>query len=267
MVLSSTTRRVQAAREDYPVIGLIVAATHDGIIGVDGKIPWHYPGDMRRFAWVTADSTVIMGRRTWESLPKKDDPLPGRRMVVVTSNHDIGNPKAETFKSLDEALKSSEGDVWFIGGEMIYSEALRRGVVDLVDVTRVPDYIVPGPGSRVARFDIEPFGDLYHAPVEVKHPEQGLRTVRYIRADYYANEAIQERMSCMEQLIASMRRDMKRAAGYKGVEAWPCPLCTYALGGKFVAYCEMHRQIHELHSRIQELESGCKEDRQDSSKD
>ena len=235
------------------MIGLIVAATHDGIIGVDGGIPWRYPGDMRRFAWVTADSTVIMGRLTWESLPKMADPLPGRRIVVVTSSLDLGNPKAEAFKSLDDALGSSEGDVWFVGGERIYREALERGIVDLVDVTRVPDHIVPLPGSRVARFDIKPFENLYHISVEVEHPEPGLRTVRYIRADHDANKAIQERMSRMERTLFNMKRDIKRAAEYKGVEAWPCPMCTYSKG-KFVASCEMHRQIRELRQRVEELD-------------
>jgi len=236
------------------VIGLIVAATHDGIIGVDGGIPWHYAGDMRRFAWITTGSTVIMGRLTWESLPKRTDPLPGRRIIVVTSSSDLGNPKAEAFKSLDEALGSSEGDVWFIGGERIYRDALERGIVDLVDVTRVPDGIVPAPGSRVARFDIKPFEDLYHVPVEVEHPEPGLRTVRYARADHDANEAIQGRISRMERVLFDIKRDMKRAAEYKGVEAWPCPMCTYSKG-KFITSCEMHRQIRELHDRVRELES------------
>lgn len=115
-------------------VGMIVAVSPEGVIGVDGKIPWHYSGDMKRFKRLTTDKTVVMGRNTWDSLPKK--PLPNRRNVVVTSRALEG---AETFPSLTAALESCEGETWLIGGARIYEEGLE--CCDFIDVTYVPDRI------------------------------------------------------------------------------------------------------------------------------
>jgi 2-iminobutanoate/2-iminopropanoate deaminase len=115
-------------------VGLIVAVSPKGVIGVDGTLPWHYSADHRRFKRLTLGTTVIMGRLTWESLPKR--PLVGRRNVVITSRNLEG---VECFPTIREALASSEGDVWFIGGARIYEEAMRHA--DFLDVTLVPDAI------------------------------------------------------------------------------------------------------------------------------
>ena len=114
--------------------GILVAVSPEGIIGKDNTIPWHYSADLKRFKRLTTDNTIIMGRKTWESLPIK--PLPNRRNIVITrsSIKDI-----ECFQSIDDALQTCEGDVWFIGGAGIYQEAMQKA--DIIDMTLVPDSV------------------------------------------------------------------------------------------------------------------------------
>ncbi len=114
--------------------GILVATSPEGIIGKDNTIPWHYSEDLKRFKRLTIGKTVIMGRNTWESLPIK--PLPERRNIVITRSL-IEN--VECFKSINEALKTCEGDIWFIGGAGIYEEAM--DLADCIDMTLVPDSI------------------------------------------------------------------------------------------------------------------------------
>ena len=114
--------------------GILVAVSPEGIIGKDNTIPWHYSADLKRFKRLTTGNTIIMGRKTWESLPIK--PLPNRRNIVITrsSIKDI-----ECFQSIDDALQTCEGDVWFIGGAGIYEEAMQKA--DIIDMTLVPDSV------------------------------------------------------------------------------------------------------------------------------
>ena len=114
--------------------GILVAVSPEGIIGKDNTIPWHYSADLKRFKRLTTGNTIIMGRKTWESLPIK--PLPNRRNIVITrsSINDI-----ECFQSIDDALQTCEGDVWFIGGAGIYQEAMQKA--DIIDMTLVPDSV------------------------------------------------------------------------------------------------------------------------------
>ena len=114
--------------------GILVAVSPEGIIGKDNTIPWHYSADLKRFKRLTTGNTIIMGRKTWESLPIK--PLPNRRNIVITrsSIKDI-----ECFQSIDDALQTCEGDVWFIGGAGIYQEAMQKA--DIIDMTLVPDSV------------------------------------------------------------------------------------------------------------------------------
>ena len=114
--------------------GILVAVSPEGIIGKDNSIPWHYSADLKRFKRLTLGKTVIMGRRTWESLPVK--PLPDRRNIVITQS---SLDDVECFSSIDDALATCEGDVWFIGGAGIYQEAL--GKADIIDMTLVPDNV------------------------------------------------------------------------------------------------------------------------------
>ncbi|MCK6548706.1 dihydrofolate reductase [Myxococcota bacterium] len=114
---------------------MIVAVSPEGVIGVDGQIPWRHPGDLKRFKRVTMGGTLIMGRNTWESIGQR--PLPGRRNIVITRRALDG---VEHFASLPDALATTTGPVWFIGGAKIYEEAMRWA--DAIDVTYVPDHVV-----------------------------------------------------------------------------------------------------------------------------
>ncbi len=104
--------------------GLIWAQSTSGVIGRGGGIPWQLPEDLVRFKAITMGHTVVMGRRTWESLPAKVRPLPGRRNVVLTRQTDFMAQGATVVRSLDEAL--TDPDSWVVGGEQIYALALPR---------------------------------------------------------------------------------------------------------------------------------------------
>ena len=103
-------------------VGLIWAQSTSGVIGRNGGIPWRLPEDQARFKELTMGHTVVMGRLTWESLPAKLRPLPGRRNVVVTRQADYMADGADVVTTLDDALTSDES--WVIGGEQIYALAL-----------------------------------------------------------------------------------------------------------------------------------------------
>lgn len=135
------------------MIGLVWAQTPDGVIGDAGTIPWHVPEDMAHFREVTAGATVVMGRATWESLPGRFRPLPGRRNVVLSRDPAFEASGATVVDDLDTALGSAP-DVWVIGGGAVYAATIGRAdrlevtVVDL-DVdgdTRAP---AVGPGWRL----------------------------------------------------------------------------------------------------------------------
>jgi dihydrofolate reductase len=103
-------------------LGLIWAQSTSGIIGRSGGIPWQLPEDLIRFKALTTGHTVVMGRRTWESLPGKLRPLPGRRNVVLTRQTGFVAGGATVVRSLDEAL--TDPDTWVVGGEQIYTLAM-----------------------------------------------------------------------------------------------------------------------------------------------
>ena len=107
-------------------LSLVAAVARGGVIGRDGTIPWRIPEDARRFREVTIGHPVVMGRRTWESLPDRFRPLPGRRNVVVTRNDAWRADGAERAGSLADALRLLEGAerVSVIGGAEIYADAL-----------------------------------------------------------------------------------------------------------------------------------------------
>lgn len=104
-----------------PSLNLIWAQSSSGVIGRDNGIPWRLPEDMARFKDLTMGHAVIMGRRTWESLPAAFRPLPGRRNVVVTRQADYMADGAEVVTSLADAPL---GDAWVIGGSEIYGLAM-----------------------------------------------------------------------------------------------------------------------------------------------
>jgi dihydrofolate reductase len=120
-------------------VGLIWAQSASGIIGRAGGIPWHVPEDMAHFKELTDGHTVVMGRLTWESLPDRFRPLPGRRNVVLTRDPQWAAPGAEVVHSIDEAL--AYGEIWVMGGEGIYRAFLP--LADHILRTRL-DLDVPG---------------------------------------------------------------------------------------------------------------------------
>jgi dihydrofolate reductase len=116
-------------------VSAVVAASENGVIGREGGLPWHVSSDLKLFKEITLGKPVIMGRRTWESLPRK--PLPGRRNIVITRRADFVAESAELVHSVDEALAvcAGEAEVSIIGGGQVYAEAMSR--TDRIYLTRI----------------------------------------------------------------------------------------------------------------------------------
>ena len=106
-------------------INLIFARAANGVIGKDNAMPWHLPEDLAHFKRLTQGCPVIMGRKTWDSLPPRFRPLPGRSNIVVTRQRDWQADGALRAASLPEALRvcGDAPDIWVIGGADIYRQA------------------------------------------------------------------------------------------------------------------------------------------------
>ncbi|PJJ63426.1 dihydrofolate reductase [Compostimonas suwonensis] len=126
---------------------LIWAQAHGGVIGDAGTIPWHVPEDLAHFTELTRGGTVVMGRRTWDSLPERFRPLPGRHNIVVTRNPQWSADGATAAPSLDAALAAAGADtVWVMGGGEIYRQAMplaSRLEVTEVDLDAAGDTVAP----------------------------------------------------------------------------------------------------------------------------
>jgi len=110
-------------------VSLVVALGHHNVIGKDNGLLWHLPDDLKHFKALTLNHPVIMGRKTWESLPEKVRPLPGRTNIVVTRDPEYLAPGALVVHSFEDALeeaKKAEGneEVCVIGGGEIYRLSL-----------------------------------------------------------------------------------------------------------------------------------------------
>ena len=116
-------------------INLIWAQTTAGVIGRAGTIPWQIPEDMAYFKARTVGHPVVMGRRTWDSLPPRFRPLRERRNIVVTRQPTWTAEGADVANSLEQALESVDGDVWIIGGSELYTAAMP--FADLLAVTEI----------------------------------------------------------------------------------------------------------------------------------
>lgn len=127
-------------------LGLIWAQSTSGVIGRDNGIPWRLPEDQARFKELTLGHTVVMGRLTWESLPAKVRPLPGRRNVVVTRQADYVADGATVVADLDDALTDEQ--TWVIGGAQIYALALPLAA--RCDVTEVDADLPRQDGDAIA---------------------------------------------------------------------------------------------------------------------
>jgi len=105
-------------------VGLIWAQSTSGVIGRGGDIPWRVPEDLAHFQRITLGHTVVMGRRTWDSLPAGVRPLPGRKNVVLSRQTGFMANGANVVESLGQALAETESDIWVMGGAQIYPLAL-----------------------------------------------------------------------------------------------------------------------------------------------
>jgi dihydrofolate reductase len=105
-------------------VSLVVAYARNRVIGRDGGLPWHLPSDMRHFRELTTGGTVVMGRKTYASIPDRFRPLPGRRNIVLSRDAAFRAPGAEVVSSLSAALDVCGRDCFVIGGGATYAEAL-----------------------------------------------------------------------------------------------------------------------------------------------
>jgi dihydrofolate reductase len=108
------------------VLSLVLARADNGVIGRNNALPWHLPEDLKHFKVLTVGKPVIMGRKTWDSLPAKFRPLPGRRNIVVTRQRDWQADGAERAASVTDALRlcADAPEACLIGGAQLYAEAL-----------------------------------------------------------------------------------------------------------------------------------------------
>jgi dihydrofolate reductase len=127
-------------------LALIWAQSTSGVIGRAGTLPWRLPEDLAHFKGLTLGHTVVMGRLTWESLPAKARPLPGRTNVVLTRRADYAADGATAVTTLDDAL--ADDDTWVIGGAQIYALALPRAT--RCEVTEVDIDLPRQDGDAVA---------------------------------------------------------------------------------------------------------------------
>lgn len=134
-------------------LNLIFARARNGVIGRDNAMPWHLPEDLAHFKRTTLGCPVLMGRKTWESLPPRYRPLPGRINAVLTRNENFNEMGTQRFTSMREALSflSEYPEVWVMGGAQIYAQALplaQRVVVTEIDADFEGDAFAPTLGPE-----------------------------------------------------------------------------------------------------------------------
>ena len=127
---------------------LIYARARNNVIGKDGDLPWHLPEDLAHFKKTTMGQPVVMGRLTWESIPEKFRPLPGRSNVVVSRQNNYPATGASVVNSLEAAMALFPADqvVWLIGGAQLYSQGLplaSQVVVTEIDADFAGDAYAP----------------------------------------------------------------------------------------------------------------------------
>jgi dihydrofolate reductase len=162
---------------------MVWAQARDGVIGAGGRLPWQLPEDLALFRRLTMGSTVVMGRRTWESLPERFRPLPGRTNVVLTSDPAWSAEGAQRAGSVGEVL-AEHGSFWVIGGGAVYAAFLphaQRLVVTDVDTLVEGDAWAPALGDgwvRASRtpaegWSVSPSAGLRYAVSEYLRPAVG----------------------------------------------------------------------------------------------
>ena len=135
-------------------ISLIYARAANGVIGKDNTMPWHLPEDLAHFKALTSGHPVIMGRKTWDSLPPKFRPLPGRTNIVVTRQTDWqaeGTVRCESLEAAFAEAARHDSQVWVMGGAQIYAQALphaQRVEVTIIDQDFEGDAYAPVLGEE-----------------------------------------------------------------------------------------------------------------------
>lgn len=128
-----------------PKLGLIWAEAYRGVIGAGGVMPWHVPEDLAHFKEITLGSPVVMGRKTWDSLPERFRPLAGRANIVVTRNDEWTAEGATRAGSIDDGLALAAASdpewIWAIGGGELFARLIDRA--DRLEVTEL-DLDIPG---------------------------------------------------------------------------------------------------------------------------
>jgi dihydrofolate reductase len=135
---------------------LIYARASNGVIGLNNQMPWHLPEDLAHFKRTTLGCPVLMGRKTWESIPVKFRPLPGRANLVLTRQQDWQAEGAWVVHTLEEGLSlalahcPNDKDLWVMGGAEIYAQAAafaEEAVVTEIDASYEGDAFAPTLGS------------------------------------------------------------------------------------------------------------------------
>lgn len=151
---------------DRPPLVLIAAVARNGVIGLGGQVPWHLSADMAHFRILTLGCPVIMGRRTWDSLPPRFRPLPGRTNIVVTRNASWSAAGAIAVPTLDEALIRarqlcpSGHRIFVAGGAQLYAQAMP--LADELELTEVHDDTAGD--TRFPEWDRDQFREIRRVP-------------------------------------------------------------------------------------------------------
>jgi len=157
---------------DVPPVTIVVARAQNGVIGRDGKLPWHLPADLKRFKALTMGTVMVMGRKTFDSLPRL---LPGRRHIVLTRDRHWFSVGAEKAHGVSEALELANGEpVSVIGGADIF--ALFLPLAGRIELTEVLED-VPGDTSCP---DPRHSGDWQETAIETHPAEDGRPPYRFV---------------------------------------------------------------------------------------
>lgn len=119
---------------ELPWVGLVWAEAAGGVIGASGGMPWHVPEDLAHFKEITLTAPVVMGRKTWDSLPERFRPLPDRENVVITRQQDWAAQGARRAADVADAVRGLE-KVWIIGGAEIFAQVIAHA--DRLEVTEL----------------------------------------------------------------------------------------------------------------------------------
>lgn len=158
------------------MITLIAAVSKNGCIGRNGQLPWYLPEDLKHFKKLTTGNVVLMGRKTWESIPEKFRPLPNRMNVVVTRQRDYHVPPGVVLSpSINDALAAHAADhVFIVGGGEMYRQVIDRA--DVLEITHVDQAID---------------GDIFFPEIDPaawrekeREPHNGFSFVRYERTSH-----------------------------------------------------------------------------------